>query len=368
MKTKITILKKLVMFLATVLVSIMIQAQAKTTIAIVNIDSRNLTLDNAAIANLVRLELEKTNMYEIKDKYDMTDIIDQNNIDINKSFGKNKQIQIGKTLQVDKMLTGSAEKFGEKIIIILRLINVETGVVEKTDVMEYLDQQNEMQTMIKLSVNNLLGIPNDPNLVNLLINYDKPITSAKTTVKLNGPRTGFAYTTGNIANRLGAPKSEGGYNMFPVTSLFGYQFEKQYLSSGQFQALIELIGMINGLESGTFSPSITFINGFRFNKSGFEFGIGPVFRVIQYANGYYDEENNWHLESEMPVDANYPIEQQIDNRGDYELSTGLIVAIGRTFKSGYLNVPVNLYFSPKKEGSTIGFTIGFNVAKSPKLN
>ena len=345
----------------------LMQAQVKPTIAIVNIDSRNLILDNQTMANLVRLELEKTNMYEIKDKYDMTDIVDQNNIDINKSFGKNKQIDIGKTLKVDKMLTGSAEKFGEKIVIILRLIDVASGTIEKTDVMEYLDQQNEMQTMIKLSVNNLLGIANDPNLVNLLINYDKPITSAKTTVKLNGPRTGFAYTTGDMARRLEASRSEGGYNMYPVTSLFGYQFEKQYLSSGQFQALIEFIFMINGLESGTFSPSLTFLNGFRFNKSGFEFGIGPVFRGVQLAKGYYDGDNKWHLKNEMPDNANYQIEEQIDRRGDVSLSTGLIIAVGRTFKSGYLNVPVNIYVSPKKEGATIGFTIGFNVAKSPKL-
>jgi hypothetical protein len=218
-----------------------------------------------------------------------------------------------------------------------------------------------------LSVNNLLGIENDPNLVNLLINYDKPITSAKTTVRLNGPRTGLAYTYGSIANRLGAPKSEGGYNMYPVTSMFGYQFEKQYLSSGQFQSLIELIFMINGLESGTFSPSMTFINGFRFNKSGFEFGIGPVFRLVKVADGYYDENGTWHLEEEMPAESNYTIEEQLDSRGDLKLATGLIIAVGRTFKSGYLNIPVNIYISPKKEGTTIGLTLGFNVAKSPKL-
>jgi hypothetical protein len=265
------------------------------------------------------------------------------------------------------MLTGSAEKFGDKIIIILKLIDIAEEKVEKTDVMEYLDQQNEMQTMVKLSINNLMGIPNDQTLVNLLINYDKPITSAKTTVKLNGPRMGAAWTTGSIANRLEAPKSEGGYNMYPITSLFGYQFEKQYLSSGQFQALVEFVFMINGLESGTISPSLTFLNGFRFNKSGFEFGIGPVFRTVKLANGYYDENDHWHLESEIPEGAEYSIEEAIDRRGNVELSTGLIIAIGRTFKSGYLNVPVNLYVSPKKEGTTVGLTFGFNVAKMPKL-
>jgi hypothetical protein len=367
MKTQYIVTK----MLTTILVGILNQgiqyAQNLPTIAIVSIDSKNLQLDNSSMANLVRLELEKTNKFEIKDKYDMSDIITSNNIDLDNSFGKNKLIQIGKMLNVDKMLTGSAEKFGEKIIIILRLVDVASEKVEKTDVMEYLDQQNEMQTMVRLSVNNLLEIPNDPNLVNLLINYDKPITSAKTTVKLNGPRMGAAWTTGSVGERLEAPKSEGGYNMYPITSLFGYQFEKQYLSSGQFQALVEFVFMINGLEAGTISPSLTFLNGFRFNKSGFEFGIGPVFRAIKIADGYYDENEKWHLQDELPADAVYPIEEAVDRRGNITMSTGLIIAVGRTFKSGYLNVPVNLYVSPKKDGTTIGLTFGFNVAKMPKL-
>ena len=69
--------------------------------------------------------------------------------------------------------------------------------------------------------------------------------------------------------------------MFPVTSMFGYQFEKQYLSSGDFQALVEVIVAVNGLESGSLIPSIAFINGFRFNNGGYEFGLGPVVRLVK---------------------------------------------------------------------------------------
>ena len=36
-------------------------------------------------------------------------------------------------------------------------------------------------------------------------------------------------------------KNSGGFDMFPISSMIGYQFEKQYLSSGDFQALIEFI-------------------------------------------------------------------------------------------------------------------------------
>ena len=342
-------------------------SQTKPSIAVISIDTKGINLDNSSMGNLVRLELEKADVYEVLDKYDVASIIESNGIDINSCFGKTKLVEVGKLLGTDKMLTGSVEKFGEKLIFVLRLIDVKSDRIEKANVMEYLDQQAELQTMAQISINNLIGKENDQQVVDLLINYDRVITSPKTTVKLNGPRMGAALYTGRIAKRLMATEEEGGFNMFPVSSMFGYQHEFQYLSSGDFQALVETIWAINGLESGRFIPSVTFMNGFRFNQSGWEIGLGPTFRIATTANGYYDEDENWHLEEEMPAGANYKIESQIDRRGTPRLSTGLIVAVGKTFKSGYLNIPFNLYFSPKKEGSIIGVSFGFNIAKKPKL-
>lgn len=342
-------------------------AQDKPSIAIVSIDTKDLALDNVSMGNLVRLELEKTNTYEVLDKYDVADMMKQNGTDPSNCFGKTQLVKVGKLLKADKMLSGSAEKFGEKIILILRMIDVKSEKIEKTNVMEYLDQQSEIQTMVEISIKNLLEIENDEILVDLLVNYDRPITSPKTTVKLNGPRMGANWTSGKTAKRMGADKNEGGFGMYPISSMFGYQFEMQYLSSGDFQALVELIPALNGLESGYIVPSLTFMNGFRFNRYGFEFGLGPVIRMVQTAEGFYDENDNWLRANELPEGSDYKLEHAMDNRGDYGVSTGLIVAIGKTFRSGYLNMPVNLYFSPRKEGNVVGVTVGFNIAQKPKL-
>lgn len=361
MKFKAAALISMILISSTLMI-----AQDKPSVAIISIDTKHLLFDNAAMASLVRLETEKTKVFELKDKYDIAYIMEKNNIQPDECFGKNKLVEVGQLLEVDKILTGSAEKFGEKIIIILRLIDVRTEKIEKTDVTEYLNQQEEIQYMVQISVNNLLGLENEPNLVNLLVNYERPVSSPKTKVKLNGPRMGVTWTGGNIGKRLSAGEEQGGFNMFPVTSMFGYQYEVQYLSAGDFQALIEFIATIGGLETGNFIPSLTFMNGFRFNKGGWELGIGPVFRTKQVARGYYDSEGKWNLEEDMPIDANYEIEEEIDSRGEYEFSTGLILAVGKTFRSGYLNAPVNLYVSPRKEGTTIGMSIGFNIAKVPR--
>jgi len=340
-------------------------AQQKQKIGLISIDTKGLTVKGDVLTGLLHLELEKADKFEVIDRYDAADMLQANNIDPKVSFGKNSLVRIGKILKVDKMLTGSVEKFGNKIIVILRLIDVQGDVIEKTDVMEYFDQENDIQVMLRISVNNLLGIPNDQKILDLLVNYIQPITSPKTKVSLNGPRMGVAYTFGEIGSRLQDPEEEGGYNMFPVMSVFGYQQEFQYISSGDFQALIEVVGSVNGLESGQFAPSLMFMNGFRFNKRGWEVGAGPVFRASRKALGYYDENGKWHKTNVLgPGEEQYELVKAFDSRGKSYLSTGLIIAVGRTFHSGYLNIPVNLYYSPKKEGSVVGLSFGFNIAKT----
>lgn len=347
-------------------ISIMkLSAQEKKSIAIISMDTKDLAYDSQAITNMVRLELEKANVFEVLDRYDVSDLVKKHNIEPDASFGKNSLVETGKLLDADKMLSGSIEKFGDKLIVIFRLIDVQSASIEKTNVMEYVNQQDQLQTMIRLSLNNVLGIANDKMILDLLVNFDQPITSSKTTLKLSGPRVGATITWGPSADRMSAPLNEGGFNMYPVSSMIGYQFEKQYLSSGDFQALFEVIPGINSLESGNIVPTISGLLGFRFNKSGIEFGLGPNLRFVKMANGYYDEQNNWQLADS--TDLGFEIVKELDSRGEIEVTTGMIFAVGKTFRSGYLNLPVNLYISPRKSGSTAGITIGFNVAKKPKL-
>ncbi|MHC1702348.1 MAG: hypothetical protein AB9846_00440 [Tenuifilaceae bacterium] len=341
-------------------------SQSKVSIAVIGIDTKGMKLDNTSMSNLVRLELEKTNRYEVLDKYDVTNLLKEKGIDPDKCYGKIKLIEAGKSLNVEKILTGSVEKFGEKIIFVMRMIDVKTDKIENTNVMEYLNLEDQIQTMAKISVNNIVGIANDNVVVDLLIDYDNLVSSPKTTVRLNGPRMGVGLFTGKMAERLGASEEEGGYDMYPMTSVFGYQYEFQYLSAGDFQALVETVVAFSGLETGNFIPSISVMNGFRFNKKGWEFALGPIFRFSRVAEGYYDDNDKWHLTEDMPPGITFPLENAIDSRGDVQLSTSLIVGFGKTFRSGYLNIPVNVYFIPKKEGATIGLNFGFNIAKKQK--
>lgn len=370
--------------LAALLLATGLFAQQKPNIAVLNLDSKGIINTNEEVSYLVRLELEKTGAYSIMDKYEVNDVVKKNNIDLNSCFSKSCLIETGKLLNTEKVLSGNIERFEEKIIISLRIIDVATGTIEKTNATEYLNLP-EIQKMISVSVNKLLGIEPDPVMVKLLIDYDVPVESPKNTLKLNGPRLGFASTMGKNGEILTNPdKAQGGFDMFPVNFQFGWQQEIQYISAGNFQALIENILLFGGLESGKFIPSYTPLLGFRFGKGAWEFGFGPTFRVVQKANGFYDKnnmmgggKNKWYLERDWnvrdssaagtPVIANpYSIESRLDSRGDYALSTGLVIAFGKTFRSGYLNIPVNVYVAPRKDGTTVGAMVGFNIQKKKK--
>jgi len=354
--------------------------QTPNTIAVLNIDTKGLNLDPVAMGNLVRLELEKTNAYSVLDKYDVAYIIEKEELDISNCYGKICLLEAAKSLKVDKMLTGNVERFGDKIIISLRLIDVETAMVEKSDVTEYQNIQDEIQIMTEISVKKILGLDIDPNLVNLLVNYEDPIISARTNLRLNGPRMGIAYITGQRADRLMAKTSKGGYDGYPFLSQFGYQYEIQYLSAGNFQALVEFLGMLSGLEQQLFNPSLIFMNGFRWGKQGWEIAFGPSVSMRKTAMGFFDTDaimggdaNDWYREEEWydkfgtDLAETYDKEEAMDTRGDLEVGTGWVWAIGKTFKSGYLNIPVNVYVSPNKKGWYIGLSIGFNVSKTRRI-
>jgi hypothetical protein len=199
-------------------------------------------------------------------------------------------------------------------------------------------------------------------------NYESALNNHnKVSVNLNGPRSGFAVFAGKTADILQAPKEEGGFDAYPLMFQFGYQFEKQYLNEGNCQALFEFLPTITGFNQNVFIPSLTIMNGFRENKYGWEIAFGPSFALVTKADGYYDADHKWQLAKKWDTEVIGPnpnaIVSRIDSRGNPELSSYFIVAIGKTFRSGRLNIPINAYYIPSKDGDRIGVSVGFNAKR-----
>ena len=371
MKTRIVILAISLLFANSLF------AQKKTTLSVLNADVQGLNYTPEQMGNILRIQIDKLDMFEVMDRYDVAYLIKKNELDISDCYGKICLTEVGSTLKSEKMLMGSIERYGETIIVTLRLIDVATSAIETTKIMEFLNFPNEIQQMIRITLNELLNIENDANMVNKLtqkFDYDSALNNPnKVTLGLSGPRMGYSYYWGDVGRIFQKPEIEGGFDVIPALFMFGYQYEIQYLNEGNIQALFEIIPMVVGLDQGLLIPSLTLLNGLRNNTYGIELAFGPMFSFVKTPEGYKEyanEANKKHykftLIKDTPVESipeGATIIRNLDSRGtmsDIDLSTAFIIGIGKTFRSGKLNIPVNLFFVPSKDAPRIGLSIGYN--------
>jgi len=91
-----------------------------------------------------------------------------------------------------------------------------------------------------------------------------------------------------------------------LTSLYGWQFESRFADGYDVTGVVEWIVLVAGMEKGKFLPSLSSMVGARL-QSGLEFAAGPNLSLAGIA---------------------------------------MVFGIGYNFKSGDLNIPVNLAFVP----------------------
>ncbi len=341
------------------------QTQKRTTIAVLHVDVQGLYETPEQAGNMLRLELEKLETMEVIDKYDVFYLLKQNGIEVKGCYGKQCLIEAGKVVKAEKMLMGSVEKYGNSIMVTLRLFDVEKASIEKYLVREYLYLPEQVQLMLRLAVRELFNMKNEDFIVQQLTKKDtqetflnNPAFNQIKRLRSDGPRMGITLFSGEIAMRLQESTATGGFDVLPVMFQFGYQFEKQYLNEGKFQGLFEFIPMVTGIDQSLFIPSFSILHGIRNNKNGWEFAFGPTFKAISQAEGYF-EDGIWKLKNEF-TNPDQVTAKRLDSRGEARLRTGFVIAFGKTFRSGRMNIPLNAYFVPRKDGMQFGLSFGFN--------
>ena len=173
--------------------------------------------------------------------------------------------------------------------------------------------------------------------------------------KLAGPRIGMTMVqAGLLANILkkDVPLFADGYEANreswvgtslgkygAVMSQYGWQWESRFADGGgEIVGIVEWIVLVGGMEKGMFLPSASSIIGARMGN-GLEFGVGPNLSLS---------------------------------------GIGMVFGVCYNFKSGNLNLPVNLVFMPGRKltgnryngeeykyntGSRISIMLGFNMSK-----
>ncbi len=147
---------------------------------------------------------------------------------------------------------------------------------------------------------------------------------------MSGPRFGLTYV--GIKEELKAYLRPGEFHR--VISQFGWHFEHQITPEGGGpQFVIQFVPMVAGVEHGFFIPHATIAVGIRL-PGGFESGIGPNIQLPK------------NLASEGKV------------------TSALVVAVGKTFHYGGVNIPVNIAYTINPNGNRVSFILGYAIQRT----
>lgn len=380
MKTKVIILQVLALILFNV-------SSLAQTAAVSDIATEGVGLSPEIAGKLTRIELIKLEKYSVLDQFDMENALQGENW--SSCYGKTCLTDMGRALNVDFMLSGSIDKLGSKIVVSMKLIDVKTGTLQSTKTKEFDDQVDEVPRMVEIVLREMFGMTVNEETKKRLEFKNEVITSTNVGKVSNaGPRFGISVaSTPDMIDFMMRKKRDGGLESLPVMTNLGYQFEFQYVGTENFSALFEIIPNVGGLEQGNFIPTLSLLNGFRFGKGGWEFAFGPSFGARKMMQGiemdgefvtrseYLDASyNSWAADptnfdaqgnvTNPYVQPSINYTKRMDSRGDLEFNTNWLMAFGRTFRAGALNIPVNLYYAGNKYGGVIGTSVGFNIIKN----
>ena len=139
-------------------------AQGPKTIAVTQPVVSGMESTAITTEKMLRIEIAKLDKYYVYDAFDMAEAIAGNEEYKSNCQSKTCLTKLGKELGVDYAVSGSFDKLGNKIVIHLKLINVSTGSVIKTAMLEFDDQELELQRMTQCAVRKLHDLDVDKSL------------------------------------------------------------------------------------------------------------------------------------------------------------------------------------------------------------
>ena len=158
------------------------------TAAVVSVYTQGVKISQEMAESLLRIELTKSEKFNVFDKLDMLEILTEQQIDVSNCYGKKCLLRVGKSAGVDKVITGSIENLGKKIVVTVKILDVASESYDKVAIEEFINLDSEIQSMVKIVVNKALGIENSQEILNTLVYFNQTPITPTTYLKNNGPR------------------------------------------------------------------------------------------------------------------------------------------------------------------------------------
>ena len=341
------------------------------SMVIAGIEVRNIASNEDILRSVIYKSLVNSKKYVVNDRYDVAEKLGDNKM--KECMGKDCLGKVGAQLTADFAMSASYEGLGDRILISMKIVNVKTGEIDRNEIEQFENQPRELNRMTDIMIYKLLKMDVDFSVYKALFFKDGP-TASTGLGKMNnsGPRIGFAVPTGENGEFFTRNEREGGVGTVPLLFNIGYQLEVQYAGSEKFSGLFAFLGNVAGMEHGTPIPSLAIMHGVRFGKGAWEIAMGPSFTMKRLISGTTDYDGSFRTYQELYAmgagDAANTMSyfKRPDTRGATYFSTNFIFAFGKTFRPGALNVPLNVYASMNKYGTTYGISLGINITRSRK--
>jgi hypothetical protein len=108
--------------------------EGELTIAILDLEGRGISqLEAQTLTDRMRSELVKTGAVTIVERSQMQEILEEQGFQQTGCVSDECAVEVGKLLGVHNMVTGSIGKIGQSYTLDVRMFNVETGAIIKTE-------------------------------------------------------------------------------------------------------------------------------------------------------------------------------------------------------------------------------------------
>jgi len=131
----------------------------KTTVAFLGFNARDIPPSGVDIlAELVRNELVISREYTVIDREYTEELLKEMEFQLSDLTDEESVVSVGNLLGVEKLMTGTIGQLGRLYIITLKILDVETGTIERVVNEEFVGVMEDLRKPVRIAVQKLLDI------------------------------------------------------------------------------------------------------------------------------------------------------------------------------------------------------------------
>jgi len=121
------------------------QPFSQTTVAVLEFETEGLdNISSSALSSIVRREVRNNKEYRLIDRNMMKAVLDEQGFQQSGCVSSECAVQVGELLGVQKMVTGTVSGLGSLYLIEIFVLDVATGLIEKSEMFEHVGRVEEL--------------------------------------------------------------------------------------------------------------------------------------------------------------------------------------------------------------------------------